>query len=128
MKKSKILLVDDNPLHRTLLRDELEDAQYGIEMVKDIAEAREILKTFKPDLFVLDIVLRGEKFEVIKWVQDELRSSKEFDDTPILFVTAYRREMDEHVRNIQRTRVLGKPFTYEEIGGEIRLMLSGKFE
>lgn len=118
----KILLLEDNPLHRLLLADELEDSDYDIRNAKSIEEARDILTDFTPDLFIFDVVLGGHKLDVIHWVRDEIRASEKLAEVPVLFVTAYRK-MDEHVKEIQHARLLNKPFTFEQVEQEIKSIL-----
>jgi two-component system OmpR family response regulator len=121
-KKTKILLLEDEEIHRLLLGDGLEDYyDCEIERAEDIEGAEEILKSFRPDMFLLDIVLKGDKFRVIPWVK-QLRAQG-YGNIPVLFVTA-QPEMREHVKGMECTDFLGKPFTFEDVVGKIRRLLS----
>jgi DNA-binding response OmpR family regulator len=121
-KKEKILILEDEEFHRSVLGDGLEDYyQYEIERAEDIESAEEILRRFQPDLFLLDIVLQGDKFQVIQWVKN-LRSSGRYRDVPVLFVTA-QDEMQQHVKDMERTGFLSKPFTFEDVIGRIQELL-----
>lgn len=122
-QKPKLLLLEDEELHRSLLGDGLEEYyDFEIARVEDIEGAEEVLKSFRPDMFLLDIVLKGNKFRVIQWVK-QLRNSRGYDDVPVLFVTA-QPDMAEHVKSMERTDFLGKPFTFEDVIGKIRGLLS----
>ena len=122
-KKPKILILDDDELHRGLLGDGLEDYyDFEIARAEGIASAEEILKTYHPDLFLLDVVLHKEKFKVIQWVEN-LRRTPKYRHIPVLFVTA-QGNMKEHVERLERTDFLGKPFTFEDVVIKIRALLS----
>jgi two-component system, NtrC family, nitrogen regulation response regulator NtrX len=53
--KSKILVVDDEPDIRELLKDILEDEGYEVEVAEHAQRARERKSVFNPDLVLLDI-------------------------------------------------------------------------
>ena len=55
MKKSHILVVDDEPDICTLLKDILEDEGYDISLAENATEARKLRKERRPDLVLLDI-------------------------------------------------------------------------
>ncbi|HTR81995.1 MAG TPA: response regulator transcription factor [Bacteroidota bacterium] len=89
MKKIQILIVDDHPLARFGIRNQLKDAD-------DIAVAGEAedgevaiqkMKELRPDVIILDLfipVISG--FEVTKTVR------KDFPNTHVLILTAYEQE------------------------------------
>lgn len=51
----KILVVDDEPDIRNLLKDILEDEDYNVALAEDGQSARDAYDSFKPDLILLDI-------------------------------------------------------------------------
>ena len=53
--KKKILVIDDEPPIRLLYKEELEDEGYIVETAGDFQSGFEKIKTFCPDLVVLDI-------------------------------------------------------------------------
>lgn len=55
MSASHILVVDDEPDIRELVRDILEDENYSVSMAEDAASARSALRDRRPDLILLDI-------------------------------------------------------------------------
>ncbi len=74
-EQKKILIVDDDADTRFIIRRTLSrDKDYIIEEVCDGREVSEKLKTFKPDLIVLDIKLPGENgYEVCMYIRDTLK-------------------------------------------------------
>jgi len=53
--KQKILVVDDEPDIRDLLKDILDDEGYHVEVAKDGQSARQVYESFVPNLVLLDI-------------------------------------------------------------------------
>jgi two-component system, OmpR family, alkaline phosphatase synthesis response regulator PhoP len=89
--KTKILLVDDE-------KDIVEFLQYNLEQEGfDVIAAYSGLEALqkipkKPDLIILDVMMPGmDGYEVCQ----NIRSSKGFETTPIIFLTAKSAEMDE---------------------------------
>src|SRR5262250_917453 len=80
----KILVVDDEPSNRNILRQELTHEGYSVETANDGAEALKKVVSSRPDLIVLDYMMPGlSGLDVLK----ELR--KREDDTPVVMITAY---------------------------------------
>lgn len=123
-KKPKILLLDDDSSHRSLLAAGLEqDYGYEVARAETLEEAEERLANFTPDLLLLDLVLAKNRFRVIDWVK-ELRMRPALARTPILFVTAYYREMQEQVSRVDNSDTLAKPFTFEDVTLKLRGLLA----
>ena len=55
MSSSSILVVDDEPDIRTLVREVLEDEDYQVQVAEDAVHARRALRQRRPDLILLDI-------------------------------------------------------------------------
>jgi len=55
----KILVVDDEPDIRTLVKEILEDEGFSVETAADAVQAREMRVSFNPDLVLLDIWMPG---------------------------------------------------------------------
>jgi DNA-binding response OmpR family regulator len=123
-KKNKILLVEDNPIHREVIYDGLEDFDFEIEKAEDIESARKILEDFAPDLFILDIVFGSIKNQGILF-QDELRKNPKYKDIPTLFISAHldESEIAEHFPEDSRENVLPKPFGFDKLLNKIREIL-----
>jgi len=82
----QILIVEDHALHATLARYLLEEAGHGVQVAGDAAEAREILRSFHPDLILMDLEMPGQDgVELTR----ELRLNPAHVTTPIVALTAY---------------------------------------
>ena len=119
MTKGKLLIVDDDPQIRQVLRIALAQAGYGVEEAGDGAEGLAKAQNGRFDLVVLDIGLPElDGLGVI-------RSLRQSSDVPVLFLTAREDEID---------RVLGfelggddyvvKPFSPRELVARIGAILS----
>jgi DNA-binding response OmpR family regulator len=125
-RKKQILLLEDDRYPRLLLAEGLEE-YYGYKVVRaqNIQEAEEQLASMTPDLLLLDCVLGNNRFQVIEWAE-KVRRRSELSKVPILFVTAYYREMEERVREIENSDILAKPFTFEDVTQKLQRLLAGK--
>ena len=97
---STILIAEDNPVNRELLREILEAGQYQVVEAGDGQEALAKLDQAQPDLVLLDInmpVLDG--FATLS----RIRNHPQFSQLPVLAVTAYAMKED-------REKVLGAGF------------------
>jgi DNA-binding response OmpR family regulator len=123
-QKPKVLLLDDDVFHRGLLAEGLED-YYDLDVtrVDTLAAAQEAIEKVRPDLLLLDLVVGDDRLEVLQWVKD-LRRDGPFKNIPVLFVTAYFKEMEEHVRGLEGTAILEKPFKLEHVTNKIQKLLS----
>jgi len=84
-----ILLVDDDELMRRSLAFNLEQAGYRTSTAADAESALRLARRDPPDLILLDIGLPGMDG------LDALRNFRLEANTPIIFVTARRRELDQ---------------------------------
>jgi len=123
--KTKILLLDDDVFHRGLLAEGLEDYyDFEVTRVATLSAAQDLIEQANPALLLLDIVLGDDRLEVIEWVK-YLRETPRFRSIPVLFVTAYYREMEDRVRGIEHAAILAKPFNFEDVTHQIRRLLGG---
>lgn len=123
MAKTKILLLDNDNVHRSLLAEGLQEYyDFEVAMAGDLGEVEEGLRKARPDLLVLDCVIGPNRSEVIDWAK-KMRRNRKLATMPILFVTAYFRQMEEQVRGIERSAILAKPFAFDDVIAAIRGLL-----
>jgi CheY-like chemotaxis protein len=116
-----IMVVDDNPDIITIVRTILEGRGFNVLSASSGAECLEALKSQKPDLIVLDIMMpEMDGLEVLT----RLKSLSEFTNIPVVLLTA----------KVQYEDVLGgyklgadyyitKPFTSTQLINGINLLL-----
>ena len=118
MNNANILIVDDEPQIRRVLRSTLTSQGYVISEVKTGEEAVDSVRKQRPDLILLDVNMPG-----IGGIA-AAREIREMSDAPIIMLT---------VRNAERDKVLAldagaddyvvKPFGIEELLARIRASL-----
>lgn len=87
--KQKILIIEDDPAIQAQLQTLLTGNDYEVNAVVDFAAVIEKVKSFRPDLILLDIKLPGRSgFDLCSQIRC-------FSDVPIVFVTSSNTDMDE---------------------------------
>lgn len=87
--KFKILIVEDDPVIQTQLKNLLAGNGYEAETITDFQNVMEQVKSFAPHLLLLDIKLPGNDGFMIC---SQIRA---VSDMPIIFVTSSNTDMDE---------------------------------
>ena len=90
MAQGKILIIDDDPDITEAMSVVLENRGYEVRSARDGSEGMEQLKQSKPDLIILDVMMRTsqEGFELSR----ELKNNAQYKDIPILMLTAVRQK------------------------------------
>ena len=126
MKKNKIkiLLLEDNPIHREVIYDGLEDAGFETRKAQNIAAAEKILEEFTPDLFVVDIVIESLKSGGIQFA-NKVRNDPKFQSIPVLFISAHLDDLNKEkiFPTDSKENTLPKPFDFEQLINRIREVL-----
>jgi len=118
MNSANILVVDDEPQIRRVLRSTLSFRGYTISEVASGEEAIEATSKLKPDLILLDVNLPG--MSGIETCREIRRSS----DAPIIMLTVRSAERDKVVAlDAGADDYVTKPFGIEELLARIRASL-----
>ena len=90
MGKAKILIADDDQDIRDSLQAILENRQYAVVTAADRTEGMEKIKTEKPDLFILDVMMSTwqDGFEMSR----EFKKNPQYKDIPILMLTGVKEQ------------------------------------
>ena len=112
--KKRVLIIEDKPDMRRLVRLNLEAAGYEILESGSADEGAALAIKEKPDIVLLDIRLPHKKKGI--GVARKIRENEETRGTPIIFVTGYpgMRGMVENLR-ITDSDFLAKPFDMSEL-------------
>lgn len=88
MGQGRILIIDDDPDITEAMTVVLENRGYGVRSAQDSAEGMERLKEDKPDLIILDVMMRTsrEGFTLSR----ELKLNPDYKDIPILMLTGVK--------------------------------------
>jgi two-component system, OmpR family, KDP operon response regulator KdpE len=118
MNSATILVVDDEPQIRRVLRSTLSFRGYTISEVSTGEEAVEMASKLKPDLILLDVNLPG--MSGIETCREIRRAS----DAPIIMLTVRNAERDKVVAlDAGADDYVTKPFGIEELLARIRATL-----
>jgi len=118
MTTGNILVVDDEPQIRRVLRSTLSFRGYTISEATSGEEALEIVPKLKPDLILLDVNLPG--MSGVETCREIRRST----DSPIIMLTVRNAERDKVVAlDAGADDYVTKPFSIEELLARIRASL-----
>ncbi len=113
-----ILLVDDDALMRRSLAFNLEQAGYRTSTAADAETALRLARRDPPELILLDIGLPGMDG------LDALQNFRQEANTPIIFVTARRRELDQALGlELGADDYVTKPFDLNVLLARIKAVL-----
>jgi two-component system, OmpR family, phosphate regulon response regulator PhoB len=104
-----VLVCDDEPVLRMLVRATLDDGRYTILEACDGEQALERVRSDRPDVILLDIMMPGRSgSEVLR----ELRRNPETAATPVIMLTARAQAADREAMDLAgATHYLTKPFS-----------------
>lgn len=110
MKHIKVLLADDDPNVREIIRLYFSNQQIELLETERGDEALELAKNHSPDLIILDIMMPGmDGFDVC-------REIRKFSDVPIIMLTAKEEEIDRVLGlEIGADDYMTKPFSPREL-------------
>jgi len=121
-----VLIADDDPTIRLLVREALEPTGFQVEEAEDGAQALDILKIMRADLILLDVTMpKKNGFEVCS----ALRNSPQYASLPILMVTGH-----DDVESVTQafeagsTDFLTKPINWELLPYRVRYLLRASWE
>jgi response regulator RpfG family c-di-GMP phosphodiesterase len=109
-RRRRVLVVDDDPTLRLLLRTTLAADEFEIEEVGSAEEAREVARFWRPSVVLLDVQLPG--LDGLSFCR-QLTSSRE--DPPAVVMLTGSRVGAEEARQAGARAILSKPFSPLEL-------------
>lgn len=121
MSKQRILVVDDDKSIVKVVRSYLEQAGYEVRVAYDGATALHSLRSEKPDLLVLDLMLPDrDGWEITRLI----RADATMGAIPIIMLTARVEDADKIVGlELGADDYITKPFNTREIVARVRALL-----
>jgi DNA-binding response OmpR family regulator len=113
-----ILVIEDDPNVRTLLRDIFVEEDYDVLLAASGEKALVTLTTVQPDLITLDLDLPGINGAV---VLRQLREQQETERLPVVLVSAKERISSEV--KAQAQAIVRKPFDVDDLLAVVRRLL-----
>ena len=117
-KRTRILVVDDDPQTLRYVRDALEEADFEPLVTGNPREVADLIRTDKPQLVLLDLLL--PEIDGIELMQ----RVPELEDLPVIFISGYGR--DETIARALETGAVDyivKPFSATELTARVRAAL-----
>ena len=116
---SDILVVDDDPSLRELLRQELEDRGYNVRLARDGYEGIAQVRERRPDLVILDVMMPGlSGFDVAAM----LKNDPDTQAIPILILTIVSDE--QRGLRLGVDRYMHKPMDGDALAGAVHDLLA----
>jgi two-component system alkaline phosphatase synthesis response regulator PhoP len=124
-KKTKVLVIDDDPTIQTTVKKVLESKAYQVVSALDGDEGLEKVIEENPDLIILDVIMPGKHgFDVCKELKTDPRYYF-FSHIPVLMLTVYpddREKMHLSMREgmaMEAEDFLHKPFDPSELAKRV---------
>ena len=120
---STVLVVEDSATQRQMISDLLKESglNASVTSVSDGVEALEHIKTERPDIIVLDIVMpRMNGYEVCR----EIKTDPNTENVPVIMCSSKGEEFDKYWGMKQGADAyIAKPFEPTELIGTIKQLL-----
>ncbi len=118
--KHRVLVIDDEPGMRSLMRRGLGLAGFEVETAEDGELGLELVKTYLPDLVMLDLMMPGlDGFETLERLCVlEIR--------PKIIVLSGRDEPEDRARTVKANGFLVKPISFDALLEMINLNLNAE--
>jgi CheY-like chemotaxis protein len=119
--KKKILLVEDNPDLRELVKKQLGLLGYDSIVARDGQEAIRLAESERPDVIIMDLFL--PKFDGLE-AAARIRKNPNLQSVPIIAATGRAEPGDRELcLNAGCDEYLAKPYAPQELGDVIRMLL-----
>ena len=117
----RVLVVDDYPMNRELIRRCLPESEFSVTEAKDGVEALQFLSQQSFDAVLLDVMMPGmDGIEVCRHLREDLGNL----ELPIFLITAL--DPDESINEVlgENTGYIRKPFNKVKLQEQIRSAVS----
>ena len=120
----RVVLVEDEINIAEAIRFLLGRDGWRVETLANGGNAAQVIRTARPDLVILDVMLPGKTgFEILA----ELRGDDSLADMPVLMLTARGQARDrEMARQAGVSRFMTKPFANDEMLTAVRELTAGR--
>ena len=124
MAKAKVLLVEDDPVQASATKEILQKVGYDVILAEDGITAIKAVKTEKPDIILLDVILPGmDGYEICRWLKIEETTK----GIPVIMLTV-KKELSDKISglHIGADDYLPKPYNELELNARIYALLRTK--
>src|SRR3954453_15678994 len=120
----RILVVEDNPDNRLLMKELLESREYEVEVAGDADEAEDAINRQPPDVILLDVVMPGRSgYELCRKLKEDATTRR----VPVVSITGLA-DREDRVRGIEAgaDEFLNKPVFPEELFARVKSLAKVK--
>lgn len=117
----KIIVVDDDMGNLRLASSILKSKGYEVFTAEDGLDALVQIKKEKPDMVVLDVMMPEINGYDVCY---HLRFNKDYEQIPILLVTAREDELEDAIKKREHIDYLQKPYSAETLLAKVDQLLS----
>ncbi len=123
-KRTKVLVVDDNPVIVEMLQRKLGKEGYQVLGCVDSTQVADLCAEEAPDIVVLDILMPSKS----GWeVMEELKSNPRTESIPVIISTVKNRPEDVDMgRELKAADYIAKPYVVGDLVEKIEGLLGGK--
>jgi len=124
LAKAKVLLVEDDSIQAEATKEILEKVGYEVLLADDGINAIKIVKSERPDIILLDLILPGlDGYEVCRW----LKLDESTKGIPIIMLTV-KKDLSDKISGLQigADDYLPKPYNELELNARIYASLRTK--
>ena len=122
--RTRILIVDDNPVNLKLAADVLESASFAIDRAIDAEQAQRVLSDTLPDLILMDIALPGMDGLTLT---RKLKADPKFENIPIIALTASAMKGDDRkALEAGCTSYITKPIDTRKLAQQVQAILESE--
>lgn len=112
-----VLVVEDDPLVRSLFAAALVDDGYTVCTAMDGVDAQEQMQAHGPSVVILDLLLpRQSGWDVLR----AMREHEQLRSTPVLVVSVLSTRQEDALRQLGATDTLGKPVDVDVLVAWVR--------
>ena len=117
----KVLVIDDEPNIRKLVKANLTPRGYQVAVAADGEEGLTLARLERPNLILLDLMLPG----MSGWdVLMALKTDQKLRKIPVIIMTAATPEGDEYkIRSMRAAGYMVKPFGVDELTRQVKQIL-----
>jgi len=122
VRKSRILLVDDEPGFRTAVKTFLEDEGFEIFIAVDGEDGWEKAQTVFPDLIISDVMMpQANGYALL----EKIREDEKLGGTPVIFLTAKGMTLDRTEGYLAGVDdYISKPFDPDELAARVKNVIN----
>jgi len=119
--KTSVLIVDDNKDILFSVKESIEsDPAYSVECAGSGKECLEKMKTYKPDVILMDIMMPDmDGFEVVA----KIKADEAAKNIPIIFLTAKTDKLSKGIGKAMSVEYVEKPFDPVDLKGKIEKII-----